>query len=76
MGLHRFFMPSAGKPKESKDCHERALVIYLKNLGPEHEKVAASYNNLGLAHRQLGDLNSDLSIFMSQHVTITWVFKQ
>ena len=29
----------------------------LKKLGPEHVDVAASYNNLGVVHRQLGDLN-------------------
>ena len=28
----------------------------MKDLGPEHADVAKSYNNLGLVHRQLGDL--------------------
>ena len=41
---------------KAKDCRERALHVYLKKLGFEHEKVASSYNNLGLVHCQLGDL--------------------
>ena len=42
--------------KQAKECHERALEVYLKKLGPEHVNVAATHNNLGLVHRQLGDL--------------------
>ena len=30
--------------------------IMLKKRGPENVNVAASYNDLGLVHRQLGDL--------------------
>ena len=40
----------------AKHCHERALNIYLKELGSKHVDVAASYNNLGLVYSQLGDL--------------------
>ena len=28
----------------------------LKKVGPDHVNAAASYNDLGLVHRQLGDL--------------------
>ena len=46
-----------GDLRQAKDCHERALDVYLKKLGLEHKRVAASYNNLGLVHCQLSDLN-------------------
>ena len=29
--------------KQAKECHERALEVYLKKLGPEHVNVAATY---------------------------------
>ena len=41
--------------QQAKDNHARALDIRLKQLGPEHVDVAASYNNLGNVYRSLGD---------------------
>ena len=31
----------------------------LKTFGPDHVNVAACYSDLGLVHRQLGDLNQE-----------------
>ena len=45
-----------GDPQQAKECCDRALIIRLKKLGPEHVDVASSYNNLGTVHRDLGDL--------------------
>ena len=78
-----------GDLERAKDCQARALNIRLKKLGPEHVDVAASYYSLGNEHCELGDLEqakdclaraldinlkeSDLSMLMSQLLTITWV---
>ena len=40
----------------ASDCHQRALEIQLEQLGPNHIKVAASYNNLGNVCADKGDL--------------------
>ena len=42
---------------QAKELHVRSLDIYLKKLGPEHVDVAMCYDNLGLLHRQMGNLN-------------------
>ena len=42
---------------QAKDCHDRALAIRLKKLGPEHVDVASSYSHLGSVHKKLGDLS-------------------
>ena len=47
---------SLGDLQQAKECHNRALTIGLKKLGPEHVDVAESYNNLGSVHYGLGDL--------------------
>ena len=53
MGLvHR----QLGDLKQTKDYHDRALAIMLKELWPDHVNVAACYSDLGLVHRELGDL--------------------
>ena len=41
--------------QQAKDNYVRALDIRLKQLGPEHVDVAASYNNLGTVYSDLGD---------------------
>ena len=40
---------------QAKDNHSHALDIRLKQLGPEHVDVVASYNNLGIVYSGLGD---------------------
>ena len=45
-----------GDLQQAKECHDRALTIGLKNLGPEHVDVAISYNNLGAVYHGLGDM--------------------
>ena len=45
-----------GDLKKAKECHDSALAILLKKLGPDHVDVANSYNNLGTVHYHLGDL--------------------
>ena len=45
-----------GDLRQEKQCHDHALNIRIKKLGPEHFDVAESYNNLGAVHRGLGDL--------------------
>ena len=47
-----------GELKQAKEYCERALDINLKELGPKHVAVVATYNVLGLVHRGLGDLKS------------------
>ena len=47
---------SLGDLKRAKDCHERALDVRRRKLGPEHVYVAKSYNNLAVVHWKLGDL--------------------
>ena len=42
--------------QKAKDYHARALDIRVKQLGPKHIDVAASYNNLGTVYRNLSDL--------------------
>ena len=36
-----------GDLNQAKYCHEQALDVYLKKLGPEHIYVATCYDNLG-----------------------------
>ena len=78
-----------GDFQQAKDNYTRALDIYVNQLGPEHADVATSYNNLGIVCRNLGDfqqakdnyaraldivwISSDLSMQMSQLLTITWL---
>ena len=45
-----------GDLKQENECHDRALNICLKELGPEHVDVAESYYTLGAVDRGLGDL--------------------
>ena len=45
-----------GDLEQAKECHRRALAIYLKRLGADHFHVANSYTNLGAVHHDLGDL--------------------
>ena len=44
-----------GNLEQAKRFHERALDIYVKQVGPEHVYVAHSYNCLGSVYRNLGD---------------------
>ena len=44
-----------GNFEQAHKHHTRALDIHLKQLGPEHVEVAASYNNLGTVYSDLGD---------------------
>ena len=44
-----------GETDQAKDYHNRALEIGLKKLGPEHVRVASSYNNLGNLQSALGE---------------------
>jgi serine/threonine-protein kinase len=44
-----------GKPAEAKACHERALALREKALGPDHPDVAASLGNLANALWAMGD---------------------
>jgi serine/threonine-protein kinase len=44
-----------GKSAEAKACHERALALREKVLGPDHPDVASTLNNLGLALQAMGD---------------------
>ena len=45
-----------GDLKQEKECHDRALNICLKELGPEHVDVANAYDNLGTVYHDLRDL--------------------
>ena len=47
---------SLGDLQQAKECHDRALSIFLKKLRPEHVDVANAYDNLGTLHHDLGDL--------------------
>ena len=47
---------SLGDLQQAKECHDRAITIFLKKLGPEHIDVANAYDNLGTVHHDLGDL--------------------
>ena len=47
---------SLGDLQLAKECHDRAITICLKKLGPEHIDVANAYDNLGTVHHDLGDL--------------------
>ena len=42
--------------QKAKELYERALDIQLKNLEPDHNFVAFSYQSLGDVHRERGDL--------------------
>nr|XP_058959983.1 uncharacterized protein LOC131786940 [Pocillopora verrucosa] len=44
-----------GDFQQAQDYYARALDIRLKQLGPDHVDVAASYNNLGTVYSDLGD---------------------
>ena len=44
-----------GNLDQAKNYYTSALDILLKQLGPEHVDVAASYNNLGTVYSSLGD---------------------
>ncbi|XP_022778247.1 clustered mitochondria protein homolog, partial [Stylophora pistillata] len=44
-------------PQTAKEFYDRALAIRLKKLGPDHVDVAWTYANLGIVHRNLGDLS-------------------
>ena len=45
-----------GNLDQGKNYYTSALDILLKQLGPEHVDVAASYNNLGTVYSSLGDI--------------------
>ena len=45
-----------GDLKQENECHDRALNICLKELGPEHVDVANAYDNLGTVYHDLRDL--------------------
>ena len=45
-----------GNLDQAKNYYTSALDILLKQLGPEHVDVAASYNNLGTVYSSLGDI--------------------
>ena len=47
---------SLGGLQQAKECHDRAITIFLKKLAPEHIDVANAYDNLGTVHHDLGDL--------------------
>ena len=67
------------------DNHASALNIRLKQLGPDHVDVAASYDNLGTVYSDLGDFQQAkdnhtraLDIRQKQHLNfaapiVTWV---
>ena len=40
---------------QAKEYYDHAQAIQLKNLGPDHIDVAATYNNLGTVHRRLSE---------------------
>ena len=48
---------SLGKYNEAKEYHEKALIIYKKIFGEEHDNVAKIYNNLGNDYMLLGQYN-------------------
>ena len=45
-----------GEYIKSEDYHQKAMDIKIKVSGPNHIKVAASYNNLGLVYKAMGEL--------------------
>ena len=46
-----------GELEQAKDYHhERALEIRINVLGPNHIRVATSYNNLGSVFKAMGEL--------------------
>ncbi len=53
MGL---YLKGRAQFQDAKTLYERALVVYEKALGSEHEYVATTVNNLGLVLQDLGDL--------------------
>ena len=45
-----------GELEQAKDYRQRALEITINVLGPNHVKVATSYNNLGSVFKAMGEL--------------------
>ena len=60
-----------GNFEQAKNYHTHALDIHLKQLGPEHVYVAASYNNLGTVYSDLGNCRKQKKT-MHVHQTFTW----
>ena len=50
----------AGLYDKALEHHQKALAIYLKQLGSEHPDVATSYNNIGLVHDNKGEYDKAL----------------
>ena len=42
---------------------QKALVIYLKELGPDHPRVATSYNGIGLVYNNKGEYDKALEYY-------------
>ena len=55
-----------GELEQAKDCHQRALEIWIKVLGPNHINVATSYNNLGFVYEGMVNWNR-LRIIINEH---------
>ena len=45
-----------GQLKQAKDYLQRAIETYINVLGPNHIKVATSYDNLGLVHKAMDEV--------------------
>ena len=45
-----------GELEQAKDYHQRALEIRINVLGPNHLRVATSYNNLGSVFKAMAEL--------------------
>ena len=45
-----------GDLEQAKDYHQQALEIQMRELGPNHADVCASYNNLGTLYQGMGEL--------------------
>ena len=58
---------SVGKSKEylkyAKEYSERSLVIRIETLGPNHQDVATTYNNIGRLHVMQGHFKSALECY-------------
>ena len=74
-----------GDNHQAKEYYERALLIQLKKLGPDHVEVARTYHNMGTLHRDLGDyqqakeyyeraLSMQLNKLGSDHVNVACTY--
>ena len=74
-----------GDNHQAKEYYERALLIQLNKLGPDHVEVARTYHNMGTLHRDLGDyqqakeyyeraLSMQLNKLGSDHVNVACTY--